>query len=65
MTLCRWLAAPLLALLLVAGGWWVVAGYSYPPDLIAGPYAKLSDCNKMARDLNRIEQTYIYHCQYF
>ena len=57
------MGAALLLLLHTLFGYWVVRGYSVPPILVAGPYAQFLDCTAVAQDLNRIELTYVYHCE--
>jgi hypothetical protein len=54
---------PLLLLLHgLTSSYWVVTGYSYPPNLVAGPYATWNDCEYVARELNRVNLTYVFHC---
>lgn len=48
--------------ILAALAWWVVTGYGYPPNIVAGPFSDYDSCAYTARELNRVNITYVYRC---
>lgn len=42
--------------------WWVVYGYGYPPNVVSGPFMNQSQCQYVARELNRINLDVQYRC---
>lgn len=60
------LMAKIIVALLVTHmfSYWVVKGYQYPPQIVAGPYANRTDCDYAAREINRVQMSYEYRCEW-
>lgn len=43
--------------------WWVVYGFRFPAQLVAGPYCSWSQCQQVADFFNRHYLDFNYRCQ--